>query len=131
MNKTALKLALPALALSLIVGCRSGLVYNVDDTAIMTYGDSTPSMQQVERAIVSAATSLGWNVKREGEGKILAVLQVRDHRAVTEITYDADSFSINYKDSINLNYDGTNIHSNYNGWIQRLENAIQAQTGLL
>ena len=39
------------------------------------------------------------------------------------------SYSIDYKNSLNLKYDSTKntIHKNYNGWIQNLDNAIQVQ----
>jgi hypothetical protein len=51
--------------------------------------------------------------------------------AKIDIMYDKTKYSIHYKDSKNLNYDGTNIHTNYNGWIQRLDQTIQAQlTGM-
>jgi hypothetical protein len=33
-------------------------------------------------------------------------------------------------DSTNLNYDGTNIHRNYNGWITNLDKAIRSQLTL-
>ena len=37
------------------------------------------------------------------------------------------TYSILYRDSNNLDYDGVNIHSNYNGWVQRLSAEINAQ----
>jgi len=125
------KFAMPAIILALLLGCRANPVYNVSDSPIYTYGDTQPSIKQVEKAIVTAATSLGWSVKRVGEGKLVAVLNVRTHRAVADITFNTETFSITYKDSENLKYDGTTIHSNYNGWIQRLENTIRSQVGLI
>jgi hypothetical protein len=47
--------------------------------------------------------------------------------AVVDIKYNTKTYSIIYKSSQNLDYDGKNIHSNYNGWIQRLNQAIQSQ----
>ena len=41
------------------------------------------------------------------------------------------NYSINYKDSTNLDYDGTNIHRNYNGWIANLDRAIKTQLATL
>ena len=58
---------------------------------------------------------------------IRATLNLRTHVAVTEITYNEQVFSILYVDSTNLQYDGTSIHKNYNGWIQNLERAISQQ----
>jgi hypothetical protein len=47
--------------------------------------------------------------------------------AVVDINYTVKSYNISYKDSTELNYDGTNIHKNYNGWIQNLDKGIRAQ----
>ena len=48
---------------------------------------------------------------------------------MVDIKYDHKSYSIDYKDSTNLNHDAAKgqIHRNYNGWIQNLDKAIQAQ----
>ena len=82
-------------------------------------------MQQVGEAIVSAGNSLGWQMKPESPGRMTGTLYLRDHRAVVDISYDARSYSIAYKDSSNLQYDGSSIHNNYNGWIQNLDRAIR------
>jgi hypothetical protein len=60
-------------------------------------------------------------------GVMRATLNLRTHVAVAEITYDAQHFAIRYVDSVNLQYDGTSIHKNYNSWIQNLERAISQQ----
>lgn len=128
---TSLKIIIPAAILALLVGCRASPVYNVAAAPILTYGQTKPSIEQVEKEIVSAATSLGWSVRRVEPGKLMAILNVREHRAVVDIGFTANDFSITYKDSENLKYDGSNIHSNYNGWIQRLENTIRSRISAL
>jgi len=52
---------------------------------------------------------------------------------VVDIAYDTKAFSITYKDSSNLQYDAakSEIHKNYNGWVQNLENGIRAQLNVL
>jgi hypothetical protein len=47
--------------------------------------------------------------------------------AKVDVKYDTKTYNITYKDSSNLEYDGKNIHKNYNGWIQNLDNGIRAQ----
>ncbi|MFC1749941.1 hypothetical protein ACFL2V_14165 [Pseudomonadota bacterium] len=127
------KIVVPAIVLTLLVGCRANPIYNVSDSPLYTSGDSLIVVKDVEKAIVSAATSLGWSVKRAGEGKISATLNIRTHRAVADISFTATQFSIQYQDSENLKYNESSgtIHSNYNGWVQRLENAIRSQVGML
>ncbi|MDR9435512.1 MAG: hypothetical protein RI563_01440 [Thiohalophilus sp.] len=113
------------LAITALAGCRSNPVMNVDDAAISL--QKQPSIEQVEKAIIRAGSSLGWNIKKVEPGKMEGRLMIRSHVAVVDITYDTRSYSIHYKDSTNLNYDGTNIHSNYNGWVQNLDRNIQQQ----
>jgi hypothetical protein len=106
-------------------------VFNVQSAPIPANPAAT--MENLEKAIIRAGLTLGWQVTPIEPGKAEAVLNIRRHRAVVEITYDTKSFSIHYKDSINLDYDAQEktIHSNYNGWIRNLEKAIRAQVTVL
>jgi hypothetical protein len=63
----------------------------------------------------------------QGSGKIVGTLALRTHLAVIDIAYDTKAYSIRYKDSSNLDYTGTSIHNNYNGWIENMDKAIRAQ----
>lgn len=109
-----------------LVSCRVAPVYNVTDAPITA---SKPDVTEhaVQTAIIRAGASLGWQMRPVSPGHIEGTLILRTHRAVVDIKYDTKSYSITYKDSVDLQYDGTNIHSNYNGWIQRLDNAIKTQ----
>jgi hypothetical protein len=51
--------------------------------------------------------------------------------AQVDIPYNRQMYSIVYRDSNNLDYDGVNIHSNYNSWIQNLSAAINARLSML
>lgn len=112
-----------------IAACRSGLVYNVIESPLMA--PKTATLSDIDAAIRRAGAGLGWQMQSVDEGHILGTLVLRSHRAIVDIKYDTEKFSISYKDSTNLNYNGTNIHSNYNGWVQNLENAIKAQAASL
>ena len=90
-------------------------------------GDKQVTLHDVEKAIVRAGAGLGWQMRPVDPGVMEGTLYLRKHVAVVNITYDTRTFSIKYKDSTNLNYDGTNIHSNYNGWIENLSRGIQTQ----
>jgi hypothetical protein len=113
----------------LIAGCRMSPIYEVRDSALNPSSQAT--QEDVGRAIVTAGQSLGWQMKEEEPGHILGTLYLRSHVAVVDVFYTTSDFSILYKDSTNLKYDGKNIHSNYNGWIQNLSNAIVTQVGNL
>ena len=119
-----LKILIPAIAL-LVVGCRASTpVYDVQSAPIVA--SRALSLADVERSIRVAGAGLGWQMVPRGAGSIEATLLLRDHRAVVDIKYDAKSYSIKYKDSSNLQYDGSTIHPNYNGWVQNLDKAIRA-----
>jgi hypothetical protein len=116
-------LVLLAASVLALGACRSAPVRNVTDAPI----SSGKSMQQVEQAIVEAGRTLGWQMSPQGPGKITGNLALRTHRATVDVTYNTKSYSITYKDSDNLHYDGHSIHSNYNGWIENLDRAIRAR----
>lgn len=107
-------------------GCRSNPVYNVDGAAVVT-GKAGATVEDVKKAILRAGGTLGWNMNPVAPGQIIGTLRLRKHVAVVDIKYNMNTYSIMYKDSTNLDFDGTNIHSNYNGWIQNLNKAIQVQ----
>ncbi len=109
-----------------ITACKTMPVYNVDNAALPI--SSGHSLEEVSAAIKRAGAGLGWQVKETTSGHNVGTLILRTHTAIVDINYTTTSFSITYKDSTNLKYDGFEIHKNYNGWIQNLENAILSQT---
>ena len=128
MTRVFSRFAVPFLVL-LMVGCRTAAVYNVEAAPIVA--NKAVSAEDVGKAIVRAGINLGWKMNPTGPGQMQGVLVLREHRAVVDITYDNKTYSIKYKDSSNLQYDGTVIHKNYNGWIQNLDRAIQGQLSTL
>lgn len=128
--KVRIWLTLVGILALVLVGCRTNPVYNVSGAPVIT---STRSykLNDVRNAIQQAGVSLGWQMKDVKPGLIIGTLYVRDHMAKVEIPYDRHTYSILYRDSDNLGYDGVNIHSNYNGWIQNLSAAINARLSVL
>lgn len=124
------KLAVFAGVLLIVAACtRTAPVYNVVQAPI-NVPNSVP-MSTLDKTIRMAAANRGWTVKSEGPGKIEARVVVRDHVAVVDITYSRKQYSITYKDSQNLKYDGSMIHKNYNSWVQLLANDINARVSAL
>jgi hypothetical protein len=110
-------------------GCRTQVpVYNVDSARIEASSiKPKPTLDEVGLTIQRAGTSLGWLMESVKPGHILGTLQVRTHVASVDIRYNTTAYSIHYKASNNLGYDGETIHPNYNGWIKRLSSAIHAE----
>lgn len=111
--------------LLILAGCRASPIYNVEDAPVNISGKY--SLNDVKKAIIRAGAGLGWTMKAKKPGLIKGSLFIRQHVAIIDIRYSKKGYSITYKDSQNLNYDGSNIHKNYNGWIQNLNRQIQAQ----
>lgn len=114
-----------------IAGCRVEQVMTVENAALNSPASATDD--EISKAIRLAGTTLGWQMIQQGPGQIEGTLRLRRHDAVVNVSYDRKAFSIRYKNSSNLNYsasEGT-IHSNYNGWVTNLKNAIQANVASL
>ncbi|HLB16709.1 MAG TPA: hypothetical protein VJM14_17415 [Burkholderiales bacterium] len=125
MRSVAPSAVLLAFAAAALVGCTP--VYNVKDAPIVTAGGAPASLTDIQRAIERAGAAFGWRMHPVRPGLIVATLQTRSYTAVVDITYDANAYSITYNNSANLNYDGTNIHRTYNGWVQNLDRVIRVQ----
>ena len=113
----------------ILAGCRASPIYNIEDAPIQVEGKY--SANDVKKAIIRAGAGLGWTMKAKKPGLIVGTLFLRKHVAIIDVRYTKNAYSIYYKDSQNLNYDGTNIHKNYNGWVQNLNRQIQAQLSAL
>ncbi|MFP3364833.1 hypothetical protein R0J93_14285 [Pseudoalteromonas sp. SIMBA_148] len=87
----------------------------------------TNSEADVEKGILKACIQLGWKCTPLSEGKIKGVLDIRTHQLTVDIAYDKTAYSINYKDSINLNYNGKKIHRQYVNWVSNLIRHIDAE----
>lgn len=85
----------------------------------------------VAEAIKTALKGREWKVVDEEPGRIKAEFSkanadVGAHVVVIDISYDTNSYSIDYVTSENMRYDakaGT-IHRNYNRWVANLEHDL-------
>ncbi len=112
----------------LLIACAPTSIRDIENAPV-NVSSANYDLSDVTKAIKRAGIGLGWQMKEETPGHIVGTLHLRSHVAIVDITYTLDDFSINYKDSNNLKYNAGNntIHKNYNGWIQNLNNAINAQ----
>lgn len=123
-------LALPLVAMFVMIGCVAPLK-NITESAITTGSEKSATIKVLGEAVVRAGGSLGWRMQRIKPGHIVGTLFLRSHMAAVDITFNEDTYSIMYKNSSNLNYDGEKIHQNYNGWIKRLDDAINREFSML
>ena len=114
-------------AVALIIGCASSLVplQNLESQPVVT--TRSLSQDEVGKVIIRAGASLNMQMKQVRAGLITATYSARSATAVMDVKYDAKQYSITYKDSQGLQYNGNQIHKTYNGWVQRLDGRIRAQ----
>ena len=122
--KTPVKV-LALFCLLALAACRNAPVYNVEQAPLNA--PQSASLSQIGKAIKVAGAQLGWQMHDVSPGRMVGKLYNRSHVAEVDIVHDKKSYSIRYKDSVNLKYDGTTIHKNYNSWVQNLQKAITAQ----
>ncbi|MDR1461138.1 MAG: hypothetical protein LBI78_05785 [Campylobacteraceae bacterium] len=100
-------------------------LYNVENSPVQTFNGKKLTTAQVEKAILQAGVQRNWRMQKVKDGLITGTLALRTHVAIVDIKYNTSSYSITYKNSTDLGYDGINIHKNYNSWIRNLDNSIQ------
>lgn len=125
MSKRAIFAVLTALMLALaLVGCRSAPIHNVKGSPVPSNVE-VKDLGEVTKAIQRAGAELGWKMKIKEPGHIIGTLDIRAHQAVVDIEYSKSGYDILYRDSVNLEHTGDNIHSNYNDWVRNLDKEIQ------
>ena len=100
---------------------RTKPIYNIVDAPITTGSGKTPTSEQIEQAFTNAAHIKGWSVEPGDAGALIASIHVRQHYAEIAMTHTDKTYSITYRDSKVLMYDGKEIHRNYNKWVQLLD----------
>jgi len=122
--KIKLKWIVLVLLLVGLASCRSGPVANIVGVPVAPQINQNITIADVEKAMIRAGVSLGWAMIPESPGHLVGTLILRTHRVVVDVTFDTQSYSIMYKDSYDMDYDGVNIHSNYNSWVGNLKKSI-------
>ena len=109
-----------------LAACTSVPIHNVAQTPVVTGSGKPATADQVRNAIVRAGSGLGWQMTPTDPGLVTGRLALRGHTAVVDVRYTPSNYGIGYKDSTNLDYNGTQIHKNYNGWVENLNRDIRA-----
>lgn len=87
----------------------------------------TASAEMAERAIRVGAVQRGWIPEVVDANLVRCRLDNRGHLVVVDVPHTANSFSVRYSSSANMDYDpasGT-IHRKYNAWVANLVQDIQ------
>ncbi len=126
MYRVAVNAVLVLSLFAIAVGCFAP-VYNVMDQPIAPSGGKPRTLEEVKSAIVSAGEFRSWTMKDIAPGHLEGIRRLSVIIAVVDIKYSTTSYSITYKDSSQLNYDGKQIHMTYNDWVKELQEGIDSR----
>jgi hypothetical protein len=85
------------------------------------------TLEEIESAILTSSGYLGWRGEVVAPGQIVLTKAWSAHSATVEVAFDLAHYSIHYKNSVNLDYDGQRIHRRYNAFVTELNRSIQAE----
>lgn len=119
------RIAVPMVLLALLLGaCRTAPIYNVQRAPI---GMSGASLEDVGVWIDRAARLQEWRTEAVAPGTLLVTKSRGRHVATATIRYDATSYSITLRNSIDLKQRHGEIHKAYNEWIRSLDRTIRRE----
>lgn len=94
---------------------------NFDNQTATTGAGQPATVKQIKAALIAGGSPRGWVVKEVAPGQLAATVNVRNKHTVTvDISVAPGLYSIKYRDSTNMNYDGGKINPHYNKWVQML-----------
>ena len=90
------------------------------------------TIEKMEEAILTAGRFSDWHVTVVEPGQALARTTVRGKHSVSvDILFNTEGFTVKYRDSQNLKYDGETIHEMYNIWVRELTLVIERELRLI
>jgi hypothetical protein len=116
-----------AAILAVAAGCTSRPVLNVVAEPVVVSPGKTATSDNVRHAIMRAGAGLGSTMRPTSPGVVNGSLNLRTHGAVIDVEYNAKSYNVVYRSSTNLDAQSSQIHKNYNGWIENLNHAIRRE----
>jgi hypothetical protein len=110
-----------------VAGCSSRPVMNVTAEPVVVTAGKTATNDNVRDAILRAGSSLGWQMRPAAPGVIAGTINLRGNSANIDVEYNTRTYNIVYRSSTGLEAQNGQIHKNYNGWIENLNNAIRRE----
>ena len=114
------KFALVSVLLASLTACKTTVPVRDFNNNLVPTTNQTLTQSDVAKAILKACVQLGWQCQKLESGKIAGQLNIRSHQLMVDINYNAKTYDIQYKDSVNLKYNGKKIHRQYVNWVNNL-----------
>lgn len=130
MSSSTLRAAAVACALTLVTACFTPMIKKVESSDYGNGPRAGTTMKQIKATIEKVATTRSWTLSNASLGQFTGKRawggeDHNKHNIVVDVVYDLKTFSIRYKDSKRMKYDGSSIHPTYNYMILLLEEGIQ------
>jgi len=121
------------LGLILLVGACSASIRKVESESYGWGPQKGVTLAQVQSVIENVTRSEGWELSNIQPGSFTArrAWGGNKHSIAVDVIYDTRTFSIRYKDSKMMGYDGSSIHHTYNNMVQALEDKIKEKVSPL
>lgn len=132
--KNSLLRALPVfLSFLFLAACATEAIHKVEKVNYGYYSKTPLTMEQVRKTIERTAARTGWKLSNQQDGSFSGKREWGGgkHNIVVDVIYDVQAFSIKYRDSYQMKYDGSWIHNTYNRMVQKLEEDIVASVTAL
>ncbi len=110
----------------LLAGCfgRIQPVYSVFNHPIPPAAEYM-TLSEISDVIELSAINRKWLVEEQYPGLLTLTHRKKTHVAVVEVSFNQSGYSMKYKNSSDLLYNGSTIHRNYNRWVANLELDIE------
>jgi hypothetical protein len=125
-------LALAFIALPAAAGRAGVQIVNYDNVSVVNAQGRAATAEQIRKAFDFAAVGRGWQITHTGPSSMVASYNKQGkHQVSTDITYAHGTFSLKYRDSVNMRYEPAGegqglIHPHYNKWVQFLVDDARA-----
>jgi hypothetical protein len=97
---------------------------------VVTFDGQPLALASMRKAILYGGLTRRWTAVGEQPGVLDLQAANGGHIVVVEVAYDAASYEIRYKSSVEMSYDNAGgkpvIHPKYNQWVNDLSTAIRA-----
>jgi len=127
MNREKIQLHFAIICLLFVAACAAEPIHKVDNISYGYHPKPPLTVVQLQGPIERVATRNGWQLSNQKPGSFTGkrIWGGGKHSIVVDVIYNDKNFSINYRDSTQMKYDGSWIHHTYNRMVQELEDDIR------
>jgi hypothetical protein len=118
--------ALVGIIILCIAGCSTETLQPIHEyQSLPIRTNASRNISTIESSILSSGTRAGWVMETRKPGHIVGKLNKDSQQAEVDIFFTEKTFSVLYRDSINLQKEERMVSSEYNRWTDQLVTVIK------